>query len=178
MLKILKISDFNNFKKTYSNLLVDFMEDGGEFEPIVVWLNLCEEEIEIQNDEIEDVKYSKKALVEILPLFKRIALIETSDAIIKNCKRLCNRVGIYLVIHEAISNSKIRGALTTYKNHPAIYLSGRSKMHGHLWFEFMHEIGKLLQHYDMKETTISFESDKDINATEKEEDGYSIVKKY
>lgn len=178
MLRILKISDFKNFKTAYSNVLVEFMEDGGDLEPIIVWLNLCEEEIEIQNGKLDDVKYSRKNLVESLLLFKKIALIETADAIIKNCKKICNKVGIYLVINEAITNSKIRGALTTYHDHPAIYLSGRFKTHDHIWFAFMHEIGHLLKHYEMKETIISYEPSIDIKSSEKEEEANEFARNF
>ena len=159
MLKLLKISDFDNFDKTYNNLAVDFMEDGGEKEAIAIWLNLCEEEIEIQNDDIEHVVFDKNKLEKSLNKFKILSNNNNTDASIRSCRKLCNKLGIYLVFCESITNSKVRGALTTYKGHPVIYISGRFKSHSHIWFAFMHEIGHLILHYNQKDIMISMEED-------------------
>ncbi|MBO5143663.1 MAG: helix-turn-helix domain-containing protein, partial [Clostridia bacterium] len=110
MLKLLKISDFDNFDKTYNNLAVDFMEDGGEKEAIAIWLNLCEEEIEIQNDDIEHVVFDKNKLEKSLNKFKILSNNNNTDASIRSCRKLCNKLGIYLVFCESITNSKVRGA--------------------------------------------------------------------
>lgn len=168
MLKLLQISSFDNFEATYSNLAIDFMEDGGQLEPTVVWLKLCEEEIELQNIEIEDIPYKKSEFEKKLGLLHGLAQSEDKINLTKNCKKLFNRLGIYLVYYEAIVNSKVRGALTTYKGHPAIYISGRFKTHDHIWFALMHEVGHLLLHYDDKETFISYEEDANESIKEKE----------
>ncbi len=157
MLKLLKISSFDNFVDTYSNLAVDFMEDGGDKESIAVWLNLCESEIEIQNSEIDQIDYDSKELEKSLDKFKNIAYNGNVELSINSCRKLCNRLGIYLVFCEAITNSKVRGALTTYKGHPTIYLSKRFRSHDNIWFAFMHEIGHLIKHYNKKDTIITFE---------------------
>lgn len=157
MLKLLQISDFSNFDSAYSYLNYSFMEDGGEKEAIVVWLKLCESEVEIQNENIENVKYEKKELIKNLVTFKMIANNSNLESSIRSCGKLCNRLGIYLVFCEAITNSKVRGALTTYKQHPAIYLSNRFKRHDYIWFAFIHEIAHLLKHYNKNETIISYD---------------------
>jgi len=157
MLKLLKISDFANFDATYSNLAVEFMEDGGEKETIVVWLNLCESEIEIQNVDIDGIAYESKEVEKSLEKFKKIANNTNVELSINSCRKLCNKLGIYLVLCEAITNSKVRGALTTYKGHPTIYLSRRYKSHDNIWFAFIHEIAHLLKHYNKKDIIISYE---------------------
>ncbi|MBE0342620.1 ImmA/IrrE family metallo-endopeptidase [Paenibacillus sp. 28ISP30-2] len=81
---------------------------------------------------------------------------------------------MYLVFINAIDNSKVRGALTTYKKHPAIYLSGRFKTHDHIWFALMHEIGHLIKHYTPDRLIITFEDElSELKHTldTKEEDG-------
>ena len=84
MLKLLKISDFNNFDAAYSNLSVNFMEDGGEKEAIAIWLNLCESEIEIQNaDNVSSIKYEKTKLEKSLHLFKKLAYNDNIEFSIK-----------------------------------------------------------------------------------------------
>lgn len=166
MLKILKISDFNNFDKVYGNLSADFMEDGGEKEAIAIWLNLCEAEIEIQNKDISEINYNKIELEKNLSKFKTLSGNSVTNLSINSCRKLCNKLGIYLVFCEPITNSKVRGALTTYKNHPVIYLSGRFKSHSHIWFALMHEIGHLLLHYNKNDTLITIEEN--IDAKEEE----------
>ncbi len=159
MLKLLKISDFEQFDRAYKDLSIDFMEDGGEREAIAIWLNLCESEIEIQNIDLKDKKFNRDSLEAELEKFKLLSHNEDTHKSLVSCQKLCNKLGIYFVMCEGITNSKVRGALTTYKNHPAIYISGRFKSHSHIWFAIMHEIAHLILHYDKKETLISFEED-------------------
>lgn len=166
MLKLLKISDFSFFEASYQNLEVDFMEDGGTMESIVIWLNLCEADIEIQNQNIKE--YNSESLKKMLIKFKKIALNDSVVNSINSARKLCNLLGINLVICEAVRNSKIRGALTEYKNRPTIYLSGRFKTHDHIWFALMHEIGHLLLHYDNKSILVSLEEEKAETSKEKE----------
>ncbi len=169
MLKLLKISDFNNFESVYNKIAVDFMEDGGEKEALVIWLNMCEEEIEIQNKELDTVLYKENNVKENLKNFKLLSNNRKTEASINSCRKLCNKLGIYLVFCEAITNSKVRGALTTYKNHPAIYISGRFKSHSNTWFALMHEIGHLLLHYNKNDVIISYEDEEDNKEREANE---------
>lgn len=161
MLKLLKISDYRNFESVYGNIAVDFMQDGGEKEAIAIWLNMCETEIEIQNAEIDDIDYKETNLMKNLEKIKLLAYNNKTDASINSCRKLLNKIGIYLVFCEPVTNSKVRGALTSYKGHPAIYLSGRFKTHAHTWFALVHEIGHLLLHYSKTGVILSFEEDND-----------------
>lgn len=177
MLKLLKISNFKNFESAYSNLSIEFMEDGGTLESIAVWLSLCESEIEVQNSDISDVPYSSHLLKESLQKFKIIANNPSVELSIKSCRKLCNKLGIYLVLCESIRNSKVRGALTTYDNHPAIYLSGRFKTHDNIWFAFIHEIAHLLKDYDKNDVIISYEESEYI-MSEKETIANNFARDY
>lgn len=157
MLKLLKISNFNQFESVYGNIAVDFMEDGGEKEAIAVWLNLCESEIEIQNLNLEDNNFDKEKFIKNLEKFKILSNNDDTEKSLMSCQKLCNRLGIYFVVCEAVTNSKVRGALTTYKGHPTIFISGRFRHHSHIWFAIMHEFAHLVLHYDKKETLVSME---------------------
>ena len=169
MLKLLKISDFKNFDNVYDKVAVEFMEDGGEKEALAIWLNMCESEIEIQNDEIKNVKYKEANIKENLKKFKLLSNNSKTESSINSCRKLCNKLGVYLVFCESITNSKVRGALTTYKNHPAIYISGRFKSHANTWFALIHEIAHLLLHYDKNYVIVTYEgndSSKEMVANE------------
>jgi len=148
MLKLLKISDYSNFDDAYKNLIVNFPDDDGEKEAIAVWLNLCESEIEIQNGELTDVKYNEMAFKSNLRNFKILVNNKQGDLSMKECQKWCNKQGIYLVFCEALTNSRVRGALTTYKGQPAIYLNRCLKTHDYIGDEFMYEIECLATHYD------------------------------
>lgn len=158
MLRLLNISSFENFYRAYDNLNVAFMEDGGGIEPIAIWLKLCEEQIELQNNMISD-EYDPQKIREAIDSFKAIALSKSIEGITVNCKKLCNRLGVYLVVYPTVKNSKIRGAIETFRGHPAIFLSGRFKTHDHIWFAFFHELGHLLYHYGKRYEAISMEDD-------------------
>ncbi|MCY6958894.1 ImmA/IrrE family metallo-endopeptidase [Clostridium brassicae] len=167
MLKILKLNSFDDFNDVYSNLQVDFFEDGGEKEAIAIWLNLCKEEAELQTEDINGIEYSHEKLQQKLGLFKNIAYNTNLNSTLISCRKLCNQLGIYFVELEAISNSKVRGALLTYNDHPAIFISRRFKSHDHVWFAIAHELGHLLKHYNINEVLISLEEEQ-INNKEME----------
>lgn len=168
MMNILKISSFEEFDNKYANLQVNFFEDGGEKEAIAIWLGLCEEEAELQEEIVDQYDYSKEKLKGNISKFKQIANNDDLDKTINSCKKLCNRLGIYFIELEAITNCKVRGALTTYKNHPAIFISRRFKTHDHTWFAIAHELGHLIYHYKNGETIISMEDDLDDELKERE----------
>lgn len=161
MLSLLQISDFSQFEKVYATMGVSFMQDGGSLEAIAVWLNLCREEVEVQNEHLEN-QYNEVLLKTLLPKLKVIANTSDAPASLAAARELLNQAGIYLVIHEPISQAKIRGALSTYKKHPTIYLSLRFKTHDHAWFALMHEIGHLVLHYSKKEPIITLDIENGI----------------
>ncbi|UUV27096.1 MULTISPECIES: ImmA/IrrE family metallo-endopeptidase [Lysinibacillus] len=159
MLKLLGLNNFEQFDDIYTNLNIDFMEDGGEKEAIAIWLNLAKEEIDLQNKDLSKVNYNKEKLMESLDRFKLLALNNDYKKSLKSARKLLNRLGIYLVFYNAIENSKVRGAVTTYNNKPAIFISGRFKTHDHTWFALMHEIGHLVLHYVPGEQIITMENE-------------------
>jgi len=166
MLKLLRISDFTQFDVVYDKILADFMEDGGEKEAIAIWLNMCRSEIEIQNKDLTDIEYNEKDFRNNLNKFKILAMNEKTELSINSSRKLCNKLGVYLVFCEPIKHSKVRGAITSYKGKPVIYISGRFKTHAHIWFALMHEIGHLLLHYDKRDTIVSIEDDSTLKELE------------
>ena len=155
MLKLLKINSFESFEKVYDVIPARFMEDGGQKEAIAIWLNMCEKEIDLQNNIPEGTKFSICKLKKDLEEFKCLALNDNVSRAFLNCRKLCNKNGINLVVVEALSGCKVRGVITMKKGVPTIYLSGRFKTHDHIWFAFMHEIGHLLKHFNSQDMIIS-----------------------
>lgn len=153
MLSLLQISDFSQFEKVYASK--------GFSEATAIWLNLCREEVEVQNEHLEN-QYNQVLLKALVPELKVLADSGDTPASLAAARELLNQAGIYLVIHEPISQAKIRGALSTYKKHPTIYLSLRFKTHDHAWFALMHEIGHLVLHYSKKEPIITLDIENGI----------------
>jgi HTH-type transcriptional regulator / antitoxin HigA len=179
MLKLLRISNYSQFDDVYSNLNVDFMEDGGEKESIAIWLNLAREEVDIQNRDLSNKNYDRANLIKSLDKFKKIALNNDYINSLQSVRKLLNRLGVYLVFCDAVVNSKVRGALTTYKKNPAIYLSGRFKTHDHVWFALMHEIGHLILHYEPNIQIVTLESELDIyDISPKEEEANAFARDF
>lgn len=168
MLRLLKISNFNQFEEAYEYSGVSFMEDGGEKEAIAIWLNLCESEVEIQNNDLRETHFDREKLKQSLSKFKMLSNNANTEMSLLSCRKLCNMLGIYFVTCEAITNCKVRGALTTYKGHPAIFISGRFKTHPHIWFALMHELAHLILHYNAKEILISMDDENTVDSKEVE----------
>lgn len=180
MLSILQLENFEQFEKKYAELAVDFMEDGGDIEPMVVWLKLCQEEIEIQNEDISDISFSKEELRSQISMFKDISLNGNIDESLDGARQLCNMLGINLVIFEAITNSKIRGALLNYEGNPTIFLSYRFRSYDHIWFALIHELAHLLLHYEPKnEIMISYEDEfSENNISRKENEANQFARDF
>jgi addiction module HigA family antidote len=145
MLDLIGLEDFDQFDQKYSSLQYDFMEDGGTKEAQVVWLKLCEEEVEVQNNFESLGDFDTSKLVQKLPLFKKLLYTQDFRLAISNIRRLCNQLGITLVLYEAIPNSKIRAATRKKDNHIEIFLSTRYKMLDTIYFAFIHELGHILE---------------------------------
>lgn len=154
MLQLLGVSEFERARYAIAGN-IEFMQDGGEEEAVIVWLKLCEEEIENQNSDLSDTPYSKDDLEFSMQRLKMIALNPDVGGSINSARKLLNRCGVYLVVRSPISNAKVRGALVTHLDHPAIYISQRFKTHDHVWFAIVHELEHLLLHYDPKRPVVS-----------------------
>lgn len=169
MLKLLKLSDFSHFEAVYGKLQAEFLAKEGENEAIAIWLNLCESEIEIQNNDKIGI-YDSNVLQNMIDELKKAFSLSDEDMIIDKCRYLCNKNGIYLVVCDGITGSNVKGALVTYKGNPAIYLRTGDK----LKYAFFHELGHLLLHYNKKEISISFDDYEEMTDKEKEADEFAL----
>lgn len=144
MLKILEVNSFDEVESKIQNLSYCFMEDGGNKKAIYLWVKLCEEEIDIQNDMDFMEKFSREQLSEKILQFKNLMYTQDFNLALNNLRRFSNMLGIALVILEAIPNSKVRGATTIINEHPVIFLSKRFKRLDTFYFAYIHEIAHIL----------------------------------
>jgi len=157
MLKFLGIADFAQFANAYPKFSAEFMQDSGETEAVVIWLKLCEIAVEEQNLDLTGLPYSRAKLLSSMVTMRSVSNNSDIEASLKNCGKLLNKAGVYFAIEPAIAHSKVRGALCSYNGHPAIYISSRNKTHDYVWFTILHEIARLLLHYDPKQPLVSME---------------------
>lgn len=153
------IEDLEQKINHYSEAL--YMHDGGNEKMIYLWLKLCEEQIYIQNDLDNFSEFNHSKLEKNLEVIKKI--LNTTDYVLalKNIRRLFNKIGIGLVLHEALPTAKIRGATTFYQGYPMIYLSSRFKRLDSIYFALVHEIFHVKnKDYEKKDYSISYEDDK------------------
>ena len=165
MLELLQLDSFEEVDSKLNQLQYSFMEEGGDKKAIYLWLKLCEEELEIQNDFELLKSFSIDNLVNGLDNFKKLMYTQDYGLACNNMRRFSNNLGIAFVILDATPNSKIRGATKSISNRPVIFLSTRYKRLDTFFFAFMHEVAHILQG-DITENKyiISLESDEELYA--------------
>src|SRR5690554_989366 len=136
------------------------MHDGGNKHTIFLWLKLCEEQVEIQNDLNTFPAFDNEQFKGKLDILKK--LLNTTDYMLafKNIKKFLNSMGVGLVIQEAIPTAKVRGATTLYGNHPIIYLSTRYRRIDSIYFALLREVYHIVEQDYLKDGyVLSYEDD-------------------
>lgn len=166
MLDILGVNSFDEVDNLLKELSFSFMEDGGDEKAMLLWLKLCESEIEIQNDVDNIPSFSIEELERNLEVFRELMYTQDFNLAIDNLRRFSNELGMIFVFHESIPNAKIRGAVRIINDRPVIYVSDRYKRLDTLYFAFIHEIGHIIKRTaskDIYEILIEDEEEKLVN---------------
>jgi len=165
ILELLQVNSFEEVENEIKNISYSFMEDGGNKKAIYLWLKLCEEEIEVQNDLQSLPRFSIDNLKKQLNNFKKLMYTQDYDVALNNIMKFSNILGIAVVVLDAIPNSKVRGATRIIDNRPVIFLSKRFKRLDTFYFAFMHEIAHIL-HGDVSadKYEVSMIDDEELNA--------------
>ncbi|MGI6360063.1 MAG: helix-turn-helix domain-containing protein [Acholeplasmatales bacterium] len=147
MLKLLGVNNFEvaNESAVKQKQLVSFFHDGGNPKAQLVWIKLCENEFDIQNDIRSIKEFNKELLVNQLKTLKKIINTIDYEFMINNVRRFLNNFGIGLVIMEAVPTSLIRGAATVVDGIPAIFMSTRYKRLDSFYFTLFHEIKHIIE---------------------------------
>ncbi len=123
---------------------------------LLSWVRIAE----LQAQSIETQKFSRKKLIELIPEFRKLTLIKSSD-FYKKLVELCATAGIALVVSKHLKGTGVHGVtfLNSKKNKLIIQLSVRGKAADKFWFTFFHEISHIL--YDEKDNFIYIECDEE-----------------
>lgn len=152
MLDILGVKSFDEVDYMLKELSFSFMEDGGDEKAMLLWLKLCESEIDIQNDVDNIPPFLIEELERNLEVFRDLMYTQDFNLAIDNLRRFSNELGMIFVFHESIPNAKIRGAVRIIDDRPVIYVSDRYKRLDTLYFAFIHEIGHIIKRTASKES--------------------------
>lgn len=157
-LKIVGESSINSLNKSLEQCSALFMHDGGTDKLLYFWLKLCEQEIENQNDLNSLPAFNHEKFLNEYMILKKLLYTRDYELALSNTRRFLNANGIGLVLKEALPNSKVRGAVTKYKEYLMIYLSTRYKRIDSLYFALMHEIFHIVnKDYEKEELVLSYD---------------------
>lgn len=154
LLKIVKEPDPDSLNKAVELNQALYMHDGGNNKLLYLWLKLCEEQIDLQNNLENMPAFNYEKFLKEYEILKSILYTQDYEFALHNARRLLNRSGIGLVLLDAIPNSKVRGAVTKHGEHLVIYLSTRYKRIDSLYFALIHEVYHIVNKDFEKETLI------------------------
>lgn len=157
VLKLLGLSNFDSFEKVYSNYQVDFFNDKGDLKAQTLWLRRTENEILSQNPLIT-TPFNQEKFQRGIQRISDIFYLEDKEEILEEVRLFLNELGVYFNFTSNIRNSKVRGALTYFDNHPVIHMTDRYKRHDHFWFALIHEFDHIIS--DNLQTIIEIEDNK------------------
>ncbi len=132
ILKYLRITNPESLYKKDNNIFYKSKNEKPEL--LALWLERCYRLL--ANQKIQ--KYDKKNIPKLVEYIKNQAKGNkfNKEEIIK----VFNENGIYLVIEDDLSTSKIRGAFRVHNDKPAIYLTTKYKRCADIYFALLHEL--------------------------------------
>ncbi|HHU55138.1 MAG TPA: helix-turn-helix domain-containing protein [Acholeplasmataceae bacterium] len=141
ILSYLKYINLDVVKKAKEIIL--FKENSNKIELLALWIARCDKLAEKQ----EVKEYNKVYIKEIIDYINNYCY-EYSKFDFDDIKKVLNNYGIYFVIENALSSTKVRGAFKIFKSKPAIYLTKYYKRLDGLVFSLFHELGHVKSDYN------------------------------
>lgn len=119
------------------------------------------------------VDYNKTALINALPLLKKI-MADANGNVLSDIQNVLNSAGVKFVYVPSLPKVSASGLSRWINGSPVVQVSDRMKRYDIFWFSLFHELGHILYH---KSKFISLEnvdySDKDLEK-EKEADEFAV----
>lgn len=139
IMKYLRISDINILTKDNSIL---YKSKNDKPELLALWLERCYR-ITLNQTVGEYDKKNINILVDYIKEQAKNNIFNEQELINK-----FNQNGIYLVIEDDLSGSKIRGAFKVLKNKPAIFITKKHKRYADIYFSLLHELAHCKSDYN------------------------------
>ncbi len=142
-LRLLGLTNFNVFKKTYGSFQAAYFNDSGDLIAQTLWLRNTEKQTLLQNNYL-DIEFNKKTFCTQIYDIKNLFHLEDKEEILLEVRDFLNKLGVYFNFTKNITNSKVRGALTIFDGHPVVHMTDRYKRHDYFWFALIHELAHVL----------------------------------
>lgn len=164
LLDYLGISNFDNVNNYLNRRILYKKKDDADINKIYLWIKRCDKMIKGKLIP----SYTSSNLSSLLDELKIIRNKWFNEEELIN---LFNKYGIYLVIEDALSGTKIRGCSMIKDSNPCIYITRYFKEKASFYFTLYHEIGHIKRDYNKLKNKIII-NDNDNN--EKEIDNYAL----
>lgn len=152
LLEYLKISDFQDINKYLEKKFAYKKNEFANLTKIYLWIKHCDKLLvsQIVNE------YNKENFNKLLEELKIERMKKFNK---KSLIKLFNKYGIYLVIEDALTSTKIRGCTTVKKNNPAIYITTYLKEKSSFYYVLYHELAHIKTDYNKAKNAIIIDSD-------------------
>lgn len=164
LLRYLNVRDFNIYDKYVKETIFFKKYSDADLKKVFLWITRCDKLIQKQN--VND--YTKDNFNKLLDELKK----ERNKPFNKdNLIKLFNKFGIYLVIEDALKETKIRGCTKVVGSNPAIYMTCYLKEKSSFYFSLYHELGHVKSEYNKAKSKVIINGSDD---EEKRADNFSL----
>ncbi len=162
LLDYLSVRDFDVFENYLNKRILYKKSDTSNMRKIYLWIKHCDKKIE--NQVINS--YSNSNLNNLLDELKIERMNKFNE---ESLIKIFNKYGIYLVIEDALSKTKVRGCMMVKGSNPVIYMTKYLKEKSSFYYALYHEIAHIKSNYNKAKNKIIIDDESDKKA-----DAYSL----
>lgn len=164
LLKFLNVKDFDVFENYSNSKILYKKKEDADLKKVFLWITRCDNLVKKQEVNRYNSSNLDKLLLELkserMNKFNPNKLIE-----------LFNKYGIYLVIEDALTATKMRGCTKVFGNNPAIYMTTYLNEKSSFYFALYHELSHVKTNYNKAKSKVIIDGEDEI---EKRADAFAI----
>lgn len=164
LLDYLGISNFDNIDNYLNRRILYKKKDDADRSKIYLWIKRCD-------NKIKGKIISNYTSSNLLLLNKELITIRNNKFNEEELIKVFNKYGIYLVIEDALTGTKIRGCSMVKGNNPCIYITRYFKEKASFYFTLYYELGHIKRDYNKLKNKIIINDEEN---SEKEMDEYAL----
>ncbi len=167
LLDYLSVRDFNVLDNYLNKRILYKKNDGANLKKIYLWIKHCDKIIE--NKKIAN--YNSKNIDKLLAELK---ILRNKSFNEKELVELFNKYGIYLVIEDALSGTKVRGCMKVMGCNPVIYLTKYLKDKASFYYTLYHEISHVKSDYNQAKNKLITDDDSNNDILDTKSDKFAL----
>lgn len=164
LFKFLSIKNFDTLNNYSEQTILYKKNSQADMNKVMLWIKHCDGLIQ----DLDICKYDKNKIGDLINDLKKLSLEKFDENKIIKC---LNKYGIYLLIEDALTGSKIRGCMMVKGDNPAIYLTRLYKDKSSFYFALYHELGHVKSDYNKAKSKVIIDEDE---ALEKRADQFAL----